>query len=176
MRFEAYRWLLIPVIAIHNLEEWATLPTLGSMAPALSTRTVIRFAETPWRVMEVGWVLATLLPAAVVFAASRARQHRSLDILVCWVAALYLANVLLPHAIELALGGGYAPGLATAFLVNLPFCSLLLRQAVRENIVTGRELAAIVAVGFVSLVPVLVAVLWLASAVTQAFGPVPVVR
>ena len=170
MRFENYRWLLIPVMAIHNLEEWATVPAYGSISPVLASRGVMRLTEPPWRVMEVGWILVTLLPAALVVAAARARHHRLLDILVCWVAALYLANVFLPHGIDLLVGRRYAPGVATAFLVNLPFCSMMLRQAARKNVVTERQLAALVAVGFVSMAPVLAAVFWLAAVITQSFG------
>ena len=170
MRFENYRWLLIPVTAIHNLEEWATFPSYGSISPALAARGVVPLAQPSWRVMEIGWVLATLLPAGLVIAGARASHSRLLDVLVCWVAAIYLANALLPHAGEFLIGARYAPGVATALLVNLPFCSLMLRQAARENVVTRRELVAIVAAGFVSMIPVLFAVFWLASEVAYGLG------
>lgn len=170
MRFENYRWLLVPVAAIHNLEEWATVPAYGSISPTLATRSVVPLIEPPWHVMEVGWIIVTLLPAVLVVAAGRAHQSRLLNILVCWVASIYLANVFVPHGIELVLGQRYAPGVATAFLVCLPFCSLMLRQAARENYLTRREVVTVVAVGFVSVVPVLAAVFWLASAITPVLG------
>ena len=76
----------------------------------------------------------------------------------------------MPHAVELVVGRRYAPGAATALLLNLPFCMLLLRQAVREHYLTPRQLMVVGAAGFASLVPVLLAVFALASAITQFFG------
>ena len=170
MRFENYRWLLIPVMAIHNLEEWATVPAYGSISPALATHLVASLTKPPWRVMEVAWVIATLLPSVLVLAAARARHSRLLNILACWVASIYLVNVFVPHTMELVIGRRYAPGVATALFVNLPFCSLMLRQAVRENYLTTREILAVGAVGLVSIVPVLVGVLWAASVITRVLG------
>jgi hypothetical protein len=164
MRFENYRWLLIPVMAIHNLEEWATVPVYGSITPSLTARGVV--PHLSWRVLEVGWVIVTLVPAVLVVAAARARQNRILNVLICWVASMYLANALVPHGIELVIGRTCAPGDATAFLVSLPFCSLMLRQAVRENTLTSGQVVAVAALGFVSIFPVLAAVVWVASAIT----------
>jgi hypothetical protein len=170
MRFENYRWLLIPVMAIHNLEEWATFPAYGSISPTLATHGVVSLAEPPWRVMEVAWVIVTVLPSVLVIAAAGARHSRLLDTLVCWVASIYLANAFIPHAIDLVIGGKYAPGVATALLLNLPFCSLLLRQAAREHYLTPRQVVMVGAVGFVSIVPVLLAVFAIASAITEVLG------
>jgi hypothetical protein len=170
MRFEVYRWLLIPVMAIHNLEEWATFPAYGSISPALAAHGVQSLAEPPWRVLEVAWVMVTVLPAVLIITAARARHSRLFDTVVCWVAALYLANAFLPHAIDLVMGRKYAPGVATALLLNLPFCLLLLRQAAREKYLTPRQVVIVGAVGFVSIFPVLLAVLAIASAITEVFG------
>ena len=170
MRFENYRWLLIPVMAIHNLEEWATVPAFGSISPMLATHSAASFTKPPWRVMEVAWVIATLLPSVLVVAAARARRSRLLDILVCWVASIYLVNVFVPHTMELLIGRRYAPGVATALFLNLPFCLLMLRQAVRENYLTTRQMMAVGAFGLVSTGPVVAGVLWIASAITQSLG------
>ena len=166
MRFENYRWLLIPVMAIHNLEEWATFPAYGSISPSLTPHGV----EPPWRVLEVAWVIVTVLPSALVIAAAGARHSRLFDTLVCWVASIYLANAFIPHAIDLVIGRKYAPGVATALLLNLPFCALLLRQAAREHYLTPRQVVVVGAVGFVSIVPVLLVVFAIASTITEVFG------
>lgn len=170
MRFETYRWLLIPVMAVHNLEEWATFPAYGSISPALAAHRLVSLAQPPWRVMEAAWVIVTVLPSVLVVAAARVRCSRLLDILVCWIASLYLANAFVPHAAELVIGGKYAPGVATAILLNLPFCLLLLRQAAREHLLTPRQAVMIAAAGFVSVVPVVLAVFAMASAITEVFG------
>jgi hypothetical protein len=80
-------------------------------------------------------------------------------------------NAFIPHAIDLFIGRQYARGVATALLLNLPFCLLLLRQAVRERYLTPRQVVIVGVAGFVSVVPVLLAVFAGASAITEAFGP-----
>jgi hypothetical protein len=170
MRFETYRWLLIPVMVIHNLEEWATFPAYASISPTLATHGAVSLAQPPWRVLEVAWIIVTVLPSALVIAAARARHSRLLDTLVCWVASIYLANAFMPHAIDLLIGRTYAPGVATALLLNLPFCSLMLRQAAREHYLTPRQVVTVGAAGFASLVPVLLAVFAMASAITRVLG------
>lgn len=83
---------------------------------------------------------------------------------------MYLANAFLPHAVDLVVGRSYAPGVAAALLLNLPFCPLMLRQAARERYLTPREVAAIGAAGFAAIAPVLLAVVWIASAITKVLG------
>jgi hypothetical protein len=170
MRFENYRWLLIPVMALHNLEEWTSYPAYGSISPTLAAHGVGSLAQAPWRVLEVAWVIVTVLPSTFVIAAAGARHNRLFNGLVCWAASIYLANAFIPHAIDLVIGRQYAPGVATALLLNLPFCLLLLRQAAREHYFTPRQVVMIAAVGLISIVPVLLAVFAIASAITEAFG------
>ncbi len=170
MRFEKYRLLLIPVIALHNLEEWAAYPVYGSISPALAARRPVAVAEPPWHVMEVAWVLVTLLPAALIAAATLARRHRALDTLVCWVASIYLVNAFVPRALELAVGHAYAPGVVTALAMNVPFCLLLLRQTTIEGYLTPKQITLVCVVAIVSVVPVLLVVLAGANAITGALG------
>ena len=170
MRFERYRLLLIPVIALHNLEEWAAYPVYGSITPALAARRPAAIAEPPWHVLEVGWALVTVLPAALIVVATIARRNRILDALVCWVASMYLANAFLPHALELAVGRGYAPGVLTALVLNIPFCILLLHQASVEDHLTRGQLLVVVGAGILAVGPVIVAVLAAATAITRALG------
>jgi hypothetical protein len=170
MRFENFRLLLIPVIAVRNLEEWAAFPAYGSFSPALAAHRPVAMAEPPWHVLEVTWILVTVLPAALVIAATVTRRSRLIDSLVCRVASMYLANAFVPHALELTLGRAYAPGVVSALILNVPFCSLLLRQATVEHYLTRRQVAVVCGAGLLSIVPVLVAVLATATAITQALG------
>jgi len=170
MRFEKYRLLLIPVIALHNLEEWAAYPVYGSISPALVSRRPMAIAEPPWHVLEVAWALVTVLPAVLIAAATRTGHHRLLDALVCWVASMYLANAVVPHTLELVVGRVYAPGVVTALVLNIPFCFLLLRQATVEHYLTRRQMMVVVGAGILSVVPVLMCVLAVATAIVQALG------
>lgn len=162
------RWLLIPVVAVHNLEEWIMVPRYGSIAPALQDHVAGLLAPPPLPVLQIAWLLVTLVPALVVLAAARAGRSRFRDALVCVVTSIYLTNVFLPHLLEFAMDRGYAPGLVTAVLVVLPFAIVLLRQALQEQYLSGRELAAAVAAGVVALPIVLVSTLAIASALAAA--------
>ncbi|HWJ36201.1 MAG TPA: HXXEE domain-containing protein [Steroidobacteraceae bacterium] len=162
------RWLLIPVVALHNAEEWITVPRYGSIAPTLQDHLTGLFTPPAFRVLEISWIFVTLVPAVVVLAAASAGRSRVRDWLVCWVTSIYLANAFLPHLLEFVIDRSYAPGVLTAMLVNLPFAIVLLRRAVREQYLSGRQLAAAVAAGVVSLPILLAAVFAVASSLAAA--------
>ena len=164
------RWLLIPVVAAHNLEEWIMVPRYGSIAPTLQDHAAALFAPPPFPVLQIAWLLVTLVPAFFVLAAARADRSRFRDGLVCWVTSMYLANAFLPHLLEFAIDRAYAPGLLTAAFVVLPFAIVLLRQALREQYLSGRQLAAAIAAGVAGLPLVLVSILTISSALAAALG------
>lgn len=72
-----------------------------------------------------------------------------------------LLNVFVPHVAAAIMFRGYAPGLVTALLVNLPVMALLSWRAVRVRYVSGWKAVAyaiVVPMGIVALSPVLFAV------------------
>ncbi len=164
------RWLLIPVVAAHNLEEWFMVPFYGSIAPALQLHLTGCLIPQPFPVLQIAWIIVTLVPALLVLAAVSADRSRIRDGLVCCVAAMYLANAFLPHLLEFAMRRAYAPGLATAVFVVAPFAVVLMRQALREQYLSGRQLAASAAAGVVGLPVVLVATLAVSSALAAMLG------
>jgi len=165
--YAACRWLLIPVVALHNAEEWIAVPYYGSIAPALQAHATGVLASPPFRVLQIGWMMVTLVPALIVLSAASAHRSASWDWLVCWVASIYLANAIMPHLIEFAISRSYAPGLITAAFVNLPFTLALLRRALVERILSRRQLSVAVAAGFVALPVVLAAAYVIASAIAS---------
>ncbi|MEQ1517575.1 MAG: HXXEE domain-containing protein [Usitatibacteraceae bacterium] len=164
------RWLLIPVVAAHNLEEWIMVPRYGSIAPALQNHAAELFATPPLLVLQTAWLLVTLVPALVVLFAARADRSPFRDGLVCLVASMYLANAFVPHLLEFAMSRAYAPGLVTASLVVLPFGIVLMRQGLREQYLSGRQLAAVVAAGFLALPVVIASSFAISSAFAAMFG------
>lgn len=148
--YPACRWLLIPVVALHNVEEWLAVPHYGSIAPTLQSYAGRAVTPPSFPVLEIAWVLVTLVPALIVVAAAAARRSRRWDWLVCGIAAIYLANAIVPHLLEFALSRTYAPGVLTAVFVNLPFALLLLSRAVTEGYVPRRHLLGIVTAGFLA--------------------------
>lgn len=164
------RWLLIPVMAVHNLEEWIMVPHYGSIAPTLQASIAGLPAPPPFPVLQIAFLLVTLVPALFVLAAARADRSRALDGLVCGVTSMYLASSFLPHLLEFALDRAYAPGLVTAVFVVIPLAIVLLRQALREQYLSGRQMAAAVAAGVISLPLVLVSTFAISSAIAATLG------
>jgi hypothetical protein len=110
LSYATCRWLLIPVVALHNAEEWITVPRYGSIAPTLQDHFTGLFTPPAFRVMEISWIIVTLVPALVVLAAASAGRSRVRDWLVCWVTSIYLANAFLPHLLEFDRFGGMTSG------------------------------------------------------------------
>jgi hypothetical protein len=163
--YVACRWLLIPAVALHNTEEWITEPRYGSISPTLQDH-VLGFLPLPsLRVMQVGWIIVTVVPALVVISAASAGRSRIRNWLVCWVTSMYLANAFLPHLLEFAMTRSYAPGVVTAVFVSVPFAIVLLRRALVEEYLSGPQLFAAVSAGFVGQPLVLAAVDAIASAI-----------
>jgi hypothetical protein len=150
--------LLIPVVALHNAEEWITEPHFGTITPALRAHFPRLFEPPTFRALQIGWIVVTLVPALIVLAAASAGRSRVRDWLVCWVTSIYLANAFIPHLLEFLIARSYAPGVVTAAFVTLPFAVVLLRRALMEQYVSARQLAAAVCTGFVSQPVVLLVV------------------
>ena len=146
------------------------VPRYGSIAPTLQDRVAGLFAPPAFPVLQIAWLLVTLVPALVVLAAATADRSRFRDGLVCCVTSMYLANAFFPHLLEFAMDRAYAPGLVTAVIFVLPLAIVLLRQALREQYLSGRQLAAAVAAGVVGLPLVLVSTFAISSALATALG------
>ena len=127
-------WLIAILAAAHNTEEAVSFPRYLPLA-------LERLPEA-WRSvagpMTLGqvWValaVVTLIPCALaVWATLRPDLAAPLWLLLL-VQSTLLLNVVWHVAAAIVLFDGYAPGLGTAVLLNLPFSVYLLRRAAREN-------------------------------------------
>lgn len=63
---------------------------------------------------------------------------------------------------------GYAPGLATALALNLPFSIYLLRRAIAERWVSRRTLAPLVIVAVLVHGPGIAGLMWIASRIPSS--------
>jgi hypothetical protein len=140
-RFERVIWLFPIATTLHNLEEALWLPAwsqhAGRLHPAVGAAE-FRFAVT----------LLTLLAWGLTAQAAR-RGGRWLDLLACYWLAM-LINVVFPHLVASIASRGYAPGIVTALLLNLPVDGYLLRRALAERRVEPRRLL-VTAAAFVPL-------------------------
>ena len=123
-------------LVLHDSEEFLTFPAF-----LLSDERLRRWLwphgllQNPQN-LRYALVLATVLPLAVIaWTILRPRKARL-------VAVLFLESILLVnagwHIFAAVLRGGYAPGVLTAVLINLPFGVYVMRRAVNEQWIPAR--------------------------------------
>jgi Protein of unknown function with HXXEE motif len=124
---------------VHNTEEAMTFPRYLPLVLARLPETW-RGVAGPITLGQVWVALAvvTLIPCVLAaWAALRPDDAAPVWLLLLIQATLFL-NVLWHVGAAIVLFDGYAPGLATAVLLNLPFSIFLIRRAARENWVSPR--------------------------------------
>lgn len=149
-------WLVPLFLALHNAEEAAFFPRYLPF--------VLARLPAGWRVIagsvtsgQVWLALAiVILAAAAVAAWAVARPGSAVALwLLLLIQTTVLLNVVWHAAAALVLFRGYAPGLVTALLVNLPFSVYLLRRAAREAWLGRPALWALLPAGLVAHGPLL---------------------
>ncbi len=127
-------WLIPVLLAVHNAEEALLFPRYLPL--------VLGRLPEGWRAIagaltlgQVGTALAlvTLIPLLLVIWAMRRPDSAVPLWLLLLVQATVLLNVLWHISAAAVVFDGYAPGLATAVLINLPFSIYLLGRAARER-------------------------------------------
>ncbi len=146
MKFIHCRLALVPAIAAHNFEEWLFLPEFVGRTEKLFT-----FSTDPSKVVEVGLLIVTLIPAAVVAWALIGAQREYKDWMVCWVASIFFANVFIPHIFFSIIELGYTPGIITAVVALLPLSISLFRAARTERRLTQSQIVSCLFAGVLSL-------------------------
>lgn len=123
--------LLLAAVCAHNTEEALTYAAIRPRAEALVASVMGGTADLPTpSTFYLMLAVVTLSAIAALCLADRLPpQRRALPRIV--IAGVLLANVAIPHVPAAILLDGYAPGVITAVLVNLPLGVFIL----------GRELA-----------------------------------
>jgi hypothetical protein len=164
--FSRLQWLFPIAITAHNLEEGAWLP--GFVAAHRS--------ELPWTIapVEFRFALVVLTAAAwVITYLSWRTGPKTLwaHLLFGYIVAM-LVNVVVPHIPAAIIFRGYAPGVVTAVVINLPVLTFLSVRAIKDGYVPGRKAVAFavgVPLGIVAALPALFALgRWLSGFVIAA--------
>jgi len=132
--------------------------------------------ELPWTVApaEFRFALVVLTVAAwvVTYLSWRTGPEKVWAYLVFGYIVAVLVNVVVPHIPAAIIFRGYAPGVVTAVLINLPVLTFLSVRAIKDGYVSGRKavaFACVVPLGIVALSPVLFALgRWLSGFVIAA--------
>jgi Protein of unknown function with HXXEE motif len=155
-------WLVPTFMAVHNAEEAIFFPRYLPLVLARLPE-AWRSVVGPITLGQVWSALFAVTLIPVVLAAwATLRPERAAPIwLLLLIQATLLVNVFWHISAAIVLFNGYAPGLATAVLLNLPFSVYLIRRAVEQNWVSQRARWALLPSAFVVHGPALFGLLWL---------------
>lgn len=126
MSFLFLCWLFAVAISLHNLEEALWLPEWSKSAGRWHHPIGI------WEFRFAVGVLTALAYVAAYFAAISGKETVG-AYLISGYALSMLMNVFFPHLLSTLIMKRYAPGTATALLLNFPITLLLLHQGFQQN-------------------------------------------
>jgi len=136
------------------------LPEIPTLLPPPFAAVAARLTY-PTMLIALGAVSA--LTVAVAIAVSRNPDGRWALWLLLVVEATMALNAVSHALLALFIFRGYAPGVVTALIVNIPFAVYCFRRARRENWVSTRAFGATIPAALVVHGPLLAGSLWLAS-------------
>src|SRR5664279_4735911 len=134
-------------LVLHCAEEYLTFPAFFSSPDAMPQWLHPHGLLYNAHHMRVALVMAAVLPLGVIAWAILRPRHWPL------VAVLVVETVLLVnagwHVVAALVRGGYAPGVITAVVINLPVGVYVLRRAVREQWIGPRTAWRLIAIALV---------------------------
>ena len=143
LSYTSLQWLVFAFLALHNLEEALTmrayLPRISKLLREHAPASLVPALPTPAQ-FYAALVGATLIPLLLVAFATNGKPTQLKSYLVALVQAQVCLNVFVPHVPAAFALGGYAPGLVTALLINLPFSVYFFRRSLGDQRVTRRGL------------------------------------
>lgn len=161
-------WLIPVLLTAHNAEEgvafWSYLPRIPALLPAPFAALATRL---PYAALGQALIVLTVLVFALAFAVDARADSRKLLWLLLAVEAAIGLNGIAHLLTAMFVFHGYAPGLVTALILNLPFAAYCFTRARRERWLSPAMLGATIPAAFVLHGPVLFAGLWLATVLTR---------
>lgn len=149
MNFDAWAWAFVVAVAIHNFEEVLFLPSWSAAAG--------RWHAPVGKIeFRLAVIVLTLLAALIAFLA--VFRVEIAIYLLCGYALAMALNVVVPHLLATIALARYMPGTATAVMLNLPVCVMLILSASDERLISWQTFgwsAPLVVVGIVASIPLL---------------------
>ena len=132
MTYAKLLWLFPVAVTLHNLEE-------AIWMPGWDLRHAMQIPVHPPGALEfrTALVLITVAAFVVTYLSVRRGPQSVWAYLTFGSVVAMLANVFVPHLPAAILFRGYAPGVVTATLINLPLATFLAFRAVRDGWVSG---------------------------------------
>jgi hypothetical protein len=139
--------LIGATLVLHTTEEYLTFPAyLSSPNRLLLLLPPPEFLLNP-QSQRVALAMAAVLPLAVI-AWAILRPHNALLVSVLFLECILLVNAGW-HIFAACVRGGYAPGVITAIMINLPFGVYVLRRAVKEQWIPPRTVWQLIGIALV---------------------------
>lgn len=132
MNYGKLQWLFPIAVALHNGEEAIWMPSWTVRHAA-----ALPLHPPPADEIRIALLLLTLAAFGVTYLSVKRGPESLWAYLTFGSIAAVLINVLVPHVPATVFFRTYAPGVATAVIVNLPLMTYLLVRAVRERWVQG---------------------------------------
>ena len=149
---------------MHNAEEAIAFRRVLPEVPALLPPPFAAVAaRLTYPTMLIALAVVSLLAVAAAIAVSREPEARWSLWLLLVIEATMAINAVSHALLALFVFRGYAPGVITALVVNIPFAAYCFRRAKRENWVSSGALAATIPAAIIVHGPLLAGGLWLAS-------------
>ena len=128
-------WLVPVLLTIHNLEEAVAMPAFIEKRNAAVPGSLREFIPpVTYKQFLISLIIITIIPyLLVLFWPGR----KWTIYLLVGLQVVMLINVF-AHVMMAIFVRGYAPGVATALIINLPFSLYLLRRAVSERWISKR--------------------------------------
>jgi len=159
---------LAPIFTtIHNVEEALLMPAMlerrNSSVPGLFQKLI---PPITYKQFLIALAITTVIPYVIAGCGDLLLIGGRAVYLLLIFQAMMLFNVL-AHGMMATMMGGYAPGLATALILNLPFSIYLFRRADKEQWVNKKSLRLAFVIGGLLHTPGLTAVILIAGSIAN---------
>jgi len=148
VRYDKLQWLFPIAVTLHNAEEAIWMPGWATDHAAQ-----LPIASPGSAKIRIALLVLTLTAFLLTYLSARRGPRSVWAYLTFGYIVAVLLNVFVPHVPIAIVVRGYAPGVVTAVLINLPAMSYLAMRAVRDGWVGGKK-----AVAAAILVPILGAI------------------
>jgi hypothetical protein len=157
-------WIIPALLTVHNAEEAIAFRSYLPRVPGLLPPSLAGLAaRLTYAAMVQTLTVLSVLVFVLAFVVDARPGARKLFWLLLAVEAAVGLNGIAHLLSATVVFRGYAPGLVTALLLNVPFAAYCFRRAQREQWVSSTALWATIPAAFVLHGPVLFAGLWLAA-------------
>jgi len=149
MSRKALLWLVPVFITVHNLEEALFMPAfLKTRNASIPSSLQGLLPPITYRQFLIALIAMTAIPYAIALLGNLEREGSGSLYLLLGLQVVMLYNVL-AHVVMAGVMGGYAPGVVTALIINLPFSVYLVRRAVKERWASRRVIVWLFPIGLI---------------------------